>query len=117
MDVIVGIVIAGAMFVTLAGGVFANAKVFGLLREQRRTIPREVQRQTMWLFAIVVPVVIGYLAFLFVIAPIGRRNNVIWFLIVPFLILVTLGTIAGGIRVYRVGRPPSSGKSWGDASA
>jgi len=40
MAVIVGIVIACALFVTLAGGVFTDIKIFGLLREQWRLGPR-----------------------------------------------------------------------------
>jgi hypothetical protein len=104
MAVIVGIIIACALFVTLAATLFTDVKVFGLLREQRRTMPPEARRETMRLFAILTPLEVAYLAFVFVIAPFGRRDTVIWCLIVPFLVLVPLGTIAAGIRAYRLGR-------------
>jgi hypothetical protein len=113
MAVIVGIVIACALFVTLAGGVFTDFKIFGLLREQRRTLPAEAQRQTLVLMATVFPVVIGYLAFLFVLAPLGRRATVIWFLIVPFMVLMPLGMIAAAMRSYRLGRHRTSGDVYG----
>jgi hypothetical protein len=110
MVVIVGIVMACAMFVTLSGTVFADSKVFGLLREQRRTMPAEVRRRANRMVAMVIPVTWGYVAFLFLIAPLGRRAIVIWFLIVPFLVLAPLGTIAAGVRAYRLGRDRGSGE-------
>jgi hypothetical protein len=109
MVVIVGIFIVAAMVVTLSGSVFTDIKLFGLLREQQRTIPKEVRRKTMLVFAVLAPLEAGYLAFLFVIAPFGRRATVIWFLIVPFLIVVPLWTIFVGVRAYRTGRHPTSG--------
>jgi hypothetical protein len=108
MAVVVGIVIACAMFVTLYGTMFADFKVFGLLRQQRRTMPPEARRQANRMMAIIFPATWGYLAFLFVIAPFGRRATVIWFLIVPFLVLVPLWTVFVGVRAYRVGRHPAS---------
>ena len=112
MAIIVGIVIACALFVTLAGGVFTDFKIFGLLCEQRRTLPAEAPRQAIVLMATVFPVVIGYLAFLFVVAPFGRRATVIWFLIVPFLVLMPLGMVAAAVRSYRLGRHHTSGDGY-----
>ncbi len=108
MVVIVGIVIVCAMFVVLYGTVFADFKVFGLLREQRRTMPPEVRRRANRMMAILILLTWGYLAFVFVIAPLGRRATVIWFLIVPFLVLAPVGAIAAGVRGYRLGSQSSS---------
>jgi hypothetical protein len=76
MDVIVGIVVACALFVTLAGAVFTDIKLFGFTREQWRTTPPQLRREVTRIFAIIIPATWGYLAFLFVIAPFGQRATV-----------------------------------------
>jgi hypothetical protein len=109
MAVVVGILIGGALLVTLGGSVFTDIKIFGLAREQRRAMPRSTRRQVDRMMATIFVLTTGYLAFLFVIAPFGRRDTVIWFLIVPFLIFAPLGTIAAAVRGRRVGVDPGSG--------
>jgi hypothetical protein len=50
--------------------------------------------------------VVGAYYALLITAPLGRRNTIIYFLIVPFLTLVPLGMIAAGIYGYRGGPHP-----------
>jgi amino acid transporter len=108
MVVIAGIVIACATFVLLSGTLFTDLKMFELLREQRRTIPADVRHRADRMMAVISVITLGYLALVFIIAPIGRRATVIWFLIVPFLVLIPIWTITVGIRAYRQTNSPSA---------
>jgi len=110
MAVAVGILIGGALLATLAGSVFTDIKIFGLAREQRRAMPTSLRRQVDRMMATIFVLTTGYLAFLFVIAPFGRRDTVIWFSIVPFLVLAPIGAIVAGVRGYRLGRHSGSGE-------
>jgi hypothetical protein len=107
VGIIAGIIVAFAMFVTLWATLFTDVKVWGLFRDQQRAfreMPRERRRR------IYVRITFGYLVVgayyaLLIAAPLGKRNTIIYFLIVPFLTLVPLGTIAAGIFGYRGRRP------------
>jgi hypothetical protein len=101
MAVVVGILIGGALLVTVAGAVFTGIKIFGLAREQRQGMPASTRRQVDRMMATIFVLTSGYLAFLFVVSPFGRRDTVIWFLIVPFLVFAPIGTIAAAVRGRR----------------
>lgn len=62
------------------------------------------------MMATVYPLAAGYVVFL-AMGPFGRRDTIIWFLIVPFLVVVLIGTIAAAVRAYRLGRRPSREQS------
>jgi hypothetical protein len=101
--IIAGVILAFAMFVTLWVTLFTDVKVWGLFREQRRAfrkIPRE-RRRRIYVRMTVSYLVVGAYYALLIAAPLGSRNTIIYFLIVPFLTLVPLGTIATGIYGYR----------------
>ena len=110
MAVVVGILIGGALLVTLAGAVFTDIKIFGLAREQRQGMVASTRRQVDRMMATIFVLASGFLAFLFVMAPFGRRDTVIWFLIVPFLVCAPLGTIAAAVRGRRRDRNAGSAK-------
>jgi hypothetical protein len=107
--IVIGVVIGCALFITTGFTLFTDAKLWGIAREgfrARREIPVEQRRRLYSMMATVYFLAGGYVVFL-VIAPFGRRDTIIWFLIVPFLIVVPVGTIAAAVRGYRLGRRPS----------
>jgi hypothetical protein len=111
--IIAGITIAFALVITLSATVFTEAKLWGLFREQRRAfrqIPRD-RRRRIYVRMTVMYLLIGAYYALLLTAPLGRRNTFIYFLIVPFLILVPLGTTAAGVYGYRGRRHRRPGDS------
>jgi len=101
--IIVGGIVAFAMFVSLWGALFTNVKVWGLFREQRqmfRGMPRE-QRRRIYVQMTIMYVVIGAYFALLIVHPFGLRNTFIYCLIVPFLVLAPIGTIVVGVRAAR----------------
>lgn len=103
MAIIAPIVLAFAMFVTLWVTLFTDVKLWSLFREQQRAfrqVPRE-RRRRIYVRMTVMYLVVGAYYALLITAPLGRRNTIIYFLIVPFLTLLPLGTIAAGIYGYR----------------
>jgi hypothetical protein len=116
MAVIVGIFIGCALFITMGFTVVTDVKLWGVAREgfrAMRQVPPEQRRRTYVMMATTYLGSAAYVLFL-AIAPFGRRDTMIWFLIVPFLVLAPVGMIAAGMRAYRLGRHPSSGE--GDRS-
>ncbi len=108
MAIVVGVFIGCALFITMGFTLFTDAKLWGIAREgfrARRQIPAEQRRRMYAMMATVYPLAAGYVVFL-AIAPFGRRDTIIWFLIVPFLIVVPVGRIAAAVRGYRLGRRP-----------
>jgi hypothetical protein len=116
--ILVGILIAIALVIQLSATVFTDLKMWGIFREQRqafRKLPRERRRSIHIRMTIMSVVVWGYAALLFA-APLGRRDTFLYLLIIPFLILVPLGTIAAGVYGARGGHRRGSGDSQGDRS-
>ena len=114
MAVIVGIFIGCALFITMGFTLFTDVKLWGVAREgfrAMRQVPPEQRRRTYVMMATTYLGSAAYVLFL-AIAPFGRRDTMIWFLIVPFLVLAPLGMIAAGIRSYRLGRHQTLGDSY-----
>jgi hypothetical protein len=104
--IVVGIFLGCALFITTGFTLFADVKLWGIAREgfrARHEMPPQQRRRMYVMMATVYPLAAGYVVFL-AIAPFGRRDTFIWFLIVPFLVVVPVGTIAAALRSYRLGQ-------------
>jgi len=107
--IVIGVFIGCAVFIAMGFHLFANAKLFGVAREGFRAfreVPAQTRHRTYRMMATTYLGTLGYVVFL-IVAPFGRRDTIIWFLVVPFLIVVPLGTVAAAVRGYRLGRRPS----------
>ena len=106
MAIVIGVLLGCALFITMGFNLFAEVKLWGVAREgfrAMRQIPPERRRRTYLMMATTYLGSAGYVLFL-ALAPFGRRDTMIWFLIVPFLIVVPAGTVAAAVRAYRLGR-------------
>jgi hypothetical protein len=112
MSVVIGVFVGIAMLIALAGAVLTDIKVWGLIRESRksfRKLPPEKRRGALLAMAVIYVVVLGIGAVL-VIAPFGVRKTLTYFVIVPVVVTVSVTVIAAGIRGFRGqrrGRPPN----------
>jgi hypothetical protein len=106
VTIVIGLFVGCALFITMGLSLFADVKLWGVAREgfrAMRQIPPERRRRTYMMMATTYLGSAGYVLFL-AIAPFGRRDTMIWFLIVPFLVVVPVGTVAAAVRAYRLGR-------------
>jgi hypothetical protein len=112
MKVAIGIFFAAAMLITLGGSIVTNVKLWGLIRESRsffRQLPREKRRGVVVQLVAIYAVVLAEGAVILA-APFGVRETLTYFVILPFVVLAPLGTIAVGVRGFRgqrQRRPPS----------
>jgi hypothetical protein len=116
MTIVIGVFLACAVFISMGFSLFADVKLWGVARtgfRAMREIPPERRRRTYVLMATTYLGSAGYVLFL-ALAPFGRRATMIWFLIVPFLVVVPVGTIAAAIRAYRLGQRCSSRSDRGE---
>jgi hypothetical protein len=103
MTIVAGVIAACAMLVALCGAIFTDIKVFELFRESRRVLARlpAERRRGVYLRPTITYTVVGAYFALMVLHPFGLRNTFIYCLIVPFLVLAPLSTLAVGIRAHR----------------
>jgi hypothetical protein len=98
------------MFVALWVTLFTDAKIFGIWRDQRRAfrqLPHEKRRRVNRQMTVTCVAVAAYYALL-ITAPLGTRDTIVFFVVVPFAVVVPLGVIAAGIYGFRSRkrRPP-----------
>lgn len=111
MRVLIGVFLGAAMLITFAATVLTDIKLWGLLRESRksfRKLPREKRRSALLRLAAFYSVGLGYIA-LVLIAPFGVRKTLTYFVILPFVVIGPVAVVATGIRGFRGqrrGRPP-----------
>jgi predicted permease len=113
MKVAIGILLACAMVITLGASLLTNVKLWGLARESRRSfrqLPADRRRSVLRRLAAMYAVGFAECAVV-LIAPFGVRETLVYFVILPFVVLVPLGLLAVGIRGFRGQRrrgPPSA---------
>lgn len=107
--VVLGIVIAVALSIRFAGELvtFYALKVVREDHKQRRQpMSRAQLRRLDAQFAALMLATFAYLA-IFVIQPFGERDTFLYVLIIPFLVLIPVGTVALVVITQRRGRPHS----------
>jgi hypothetical protein len=113
VKVLIGVFLAAAMLITFAATVLTDIKLWGLVRESRksfRALPPDKRCGFLLRLAAIYGLAFGYLA-LILIAPFGMRKTLTYFVIVPFVIILPVAVIAAGIRGFRGQRhrrPPSA---------
>jgi hypothetical protein len=112
MSILLGVFVGAAVLITLAATVLTDFKVWHLVRESRRSLlrlPPDRRRRALRLMAVTYLVAFGYAA-LVLVAPFGVRKTLVYFVILPFVLIVPVGVIVAGVRGFRGqrrGRPPS----------
>jgi hypothetical protein len=113
MNVAIGIFLAGAMIIALAGAILMNVKLWELIRESGsplRRLPPE-KRRGILLRATAIYVVVLVEVAVVLIAPFGIRKTLTYFVILPFVALAPAAIIGVGIRGFRgqrQRRPPAA---------
>lgn len=103
MAVVLGLVVVGAMAVTLGATVFTNVKIWGLARESRtafRKLPPERRRRALIQMVAIYAVVLAEAAVILA-APFGVRRTLTYFVIVPFVIVTPVAITITGVRGFR----------------
>ena len=106
MSLAIGVFIAAAMIITLCVSLLTNVKLWGLIRESHASLRRlepEKRRRVIGRLAVTYLIAGAWLAVL-LSAPFGRRATIIYFVIVPFFVVIPIVVIAAGIRGFRDGR-------------
>jgi hypothetical protein len=110
MKVAIGIFLACGMAVAIGAAVLTNVKLWGLVRESRRSfrqLPRDKRRGILLRLAATSAVVLAEYAVVLT-APFGVRKTLTYFVILPFVVLAPLGLLAVGFRGQRRRGPPSA---------
>lgn len=103
MNVLIGVFFGIAMLIALAATVLTDIKLWGLVRESRksfRELPAERRRSVLRRLAAIYIVAFGYIAIV-LIAPFGIRKTLTYFVILPFVLMVPVAVITAGIRGFR----------------
>jgi amino acid transporter len=112
MSIVLGVFVGAAMLIALAATVLTDVKIWRLVRESHRDflrLPPERRRRALGVMLATYLVAFGYMALLLV-APFGVRRTLMYFVILPFVVIIPVGVIVAGVRGFRGqrrGRPPS----------
>ena len=106
--IVVDFFIVGALIASLCGALITFPVLGGLFKEQRETIRKMTpeRRRSFYRSTAITYLSVGAYFALMLWHPFGLRNTFIYCLIIPFLVLAPLGTLAVGLRSRR--RPQRS---------